>query len=151
RASRDLNVPKPVNAFTCRVRAGISNGIIRARMKHLPVVLGLAVVLAGCASPSAPPPRAEISDLPGHRPDGSILLPNQWSLRPAGKQVVVGDFPVNIALHPAGHHAAVLHSGFGQHEVVILGLPGGAVVSRANLEESFYGIQFSPDGKQLYC
>ena len=39
-------------------------------------------------------------DLPGYRPDGSILLPNQWSLRPAGRQIELGDFPVNIALHP---------------------------------------------------
>ncbi|HUA39573.1 MAG TPA: hypothetical protein VMA35_14365, partial [Candidatus Sulfopaludibacter sp.] len=33
-------------------------------------------------------------ELPGLRPDGSALLPNQWSLRPAGRQVELGDFPV---------------------------------------------------------
>ncbi|HVY70392.1 MAG TPA: beta-propeller fold lactonase family protein [Verrucomicrobiae bacterium] len=120
-------------------------------MNRLPITIGLAVVLAGCASPSTPAPRAEIRDLPGHRPDGSILLPNQWSLRPAGKQTVVGDFPINIAIHPSGRYAAVLHSGYSQHEVVILALPGGQVVSRASLKECFYGIQFSPDGKTLYC
>ena len=48
-------------------------------------------------------PRVEV---PGVRPDGSILLPNQWVLRPVGKQVRVGDFPVNIALHPSGNWAA---------------------------------------------
>lgn len=40
-------------------------------------------------------------DLPGYRPDGSVLLPNQWSLRPAGRQIEMGDFPVNIAVQPA--------------------------------------------------
>ena len=38
--------------------------------------------------------------LPGIQHNGSVQLPNQWSLRPAGRQVVVGDFPVNLALHP---------------------------------------------------
>ena len=48
------------------------------------------------AAPTPPPPRV----LPGVRPDGGVQLPNQWSLRPAGKQLALGDFPVNIALHP---------------------------------------------------
>jgi effector-binding domain-containing protein len=39
-------------------------------------------------------------------------------LRPAGKQVPLGDFPVNIALHPSGKYAAILHAGYGAHEVV---------------------------------
>ena len=37
-----------------------------------------------------------------------MLLPNQWSLRPAGKQLELGVFPVNIALHPSGRWLAVL-------------------------------------------
>ena len=90
-------------------------------------------------------------DLPGYRADGSILLPNQWSLRPAGRQIEMGDFPVNIALHPGGGFAAVLHSGHGRHEVVVVDLKQERVVSRAPLQESFYGITFSPDGRTLYC
>ena len=39
--------------------------------------------------------------LPGVQPGGAILLPNQWSIRPAGKQLELGDFPVNLALHRA--------------------------------------------------
>src|SRR5450631_4013087 len=49
--------------------------------------------------------------LPGVQPDGSIRLPNQWSLRPAGKQMTLGDFPVNLALHPEGKFLAALHAG----------------------------------------
>ena len=41
-------------------------------------------------------------------------------LRPAGRQVEVGDFPVNIAMHPEGKFAAILHCGYGQHEIKIL-------------------------------
>ncbi len=38
--------------------------------------------------------------LPGVQASGEILLPNQWSLKPAGRQITVGDFPVNIAVSP---------------------------------------------------
>ncbi|MEI6074895.1 MAG: bifunctional YncE family protein/alkaline phosphatase family protein [Verrucomicrobiota bacterium] len=88
---------------------------------------------------------------PGRQADGSMLLPNQWSLRPAGSSIELGDFPVNIALSPDGRFAAVLHCGYSQHEVIIVNLAEGKVASRANLTESFYGVAFSPDGRKLYC
>ncbi len=89
--------------------------------------------------------------LPGLQPDGSVLLPNQWSLRPVGQQIVVGDFPVNIALHPDGRYAAVLHCGYSQHEVRIIDVLQGKPVSQAALDEAFYGLAWSADGKHLYC
>src|SRR5688572_18494862 len=87
----------------------------------------------GAADRLARPPVA----LPGQRADGTVLLPNLWSLRPAGKQVVLGDFPVNIALHPSGRFAAVLHCGYGQHEIVMVELPGGRIAMRAHVNEAF--------------
>ncbi|MSU23931.1 MAG: YncE family protein [Opitutus sp.] len=89
--------------------------------------------------------------LPGLQRDGSVLLPNQWSLRPVGTQIPVGDFPVNLALHPGGVFAAVLHSGWGPHEVRILNVQAGRVVSQVALEESFYGLTWSPNGKKLFA
>lgn len=88
---------------------------------------------------------------PGRQSDGSMLLPNQWSLRPAGRHIELGDFPVNIALSPDGRFAAVLHCGYSKHEVVIVSLEEGRIASRANLAEAFYGLTFAPDGKKLYC
>src|SRR5215469_16110378 len=89
--------------------------------------------------------------LPGQRADGSVLLPNQWSLRPAGKQVPLGDFPVNIAVHPDGQYAAVLHSGHGQHEIIIVDVVAAKVVSSMKVNEAFYGLEFSTGGNRLYC
>jgi DNA-binding beta-propeller fold protein YncE len=88
---------------------------------------------------------------PGRQPDGSMLLPNQWSLRPAGTHIEMGDFPVNIALSPEGRFAAVLHCGYSQHEIVVVSLAEGKVVSRANVNEAFYGIAFAPDGRKIFC
>jgi Lactonase, 7-bladed beta-propeller/Phosphoesterase family len=89
---------------------------------------------------------------PGRKADGSVLLPNGWSLRPAGRQLELGgDFPVNIALHPGGRYAAVLHAGYSRHEVVIVDLAAERVVSRTPLHETFYGLEFSTRGDRLYC
>jgi len=90
-------------------------------------------------------------ELPGMRPDGSMLLPNQWSLRPAGTQVPMGDFPINIAVHPEGRYAAVLHSGHGPHEIIVVDLRTKEVVSRTKVNEAFYGLEFSPVGGRLFC
>lgn len=89
--------------------------------------------------------------LPGHRADGSVLLPNQWSLRPAGQQIELGDFPVNIAVHPQSRYAAILHSGYSQHGIMIVDLATERVVTNVPLEEAFYGIEFSRDGSSLFC
>ncbi len=90
-------------------------------------------------------------ELPGLKQDGSVLLPNAWSLRPAGRQTAVGDFPVNVAVHPGSRFAAVLHAGYGRHEVVVVDIRSERAVSRAPLPETFYGLCFSADGNQLFC
>jgi DNA-binding beta-propeller fold protein YncE len=89
--------------------------------------------------------------LPGAQPDGSVLLPNQWSLRPAGRQIEVGNFPVNVALHPRGQWAVVLHSGYGPHAVVVVEVATRRIVSSVIAPKTFYGLCFSPDGERLYA
>ena len=116
--------------------------------------LGIVVMSSALAAGTFDTP-AQIStpakaQLPGPRPDGSVLLPNQWSLRPAGRQVTLDDFPVNIAVHPGGQFAAVLHSGYGQHEIAVVDLRSAMVVTRQKIHEGFYGLEFSRDGKKLY-
>jgi YVTN family beta-propeller protein len=124
---------------------------------------GLLLVAAGCApTRPAPEPLAASSSaralggaakpvLPGQKADGSVLLPNQWSLRPAGKQVELADFPVNVAVHPGGRFAAVLHSGYSDHEILVVDLPSAKLASRTDVHEAFYGLEFSKDGRQLFC
>jgi DNA-binding beta-propeller fold protein YncE len=98
-----------------------------------------------------PPATPRIAQLPGVQKDGNILLPNQWSLHPAGKQIEVGDFPVNIALHPAGEWLAVLHAGYGTHEVMVVNLKRQKIASRVTVDQTFYGLCFAPDGRTLFA
>jgi DNA-binding beta-propeller fold protein YncE len=89
---------------------------------------------------------------PGLQPDGSVLLHNQWSVRPAGRQIELGNcFPVNVAMEPKGRYAAVLLAGYTPHEVVVVELNTGAITCRVPLHEAFYGLTFSADGRALYC
>ena len=88
---------------------------------------------------------------PGRQADGSVLLPNMWSLRPAGTQVDLADFPVNIAVHPEGRFAAILHAGNSAHEIHIVDIAKATVVQRVKVEEAFYGLEFAHSGKRLYA
>src|SRR5207248_7629275 len=97
------------------------------------------------------PPDRPARVLPGVQANGVIQLPDQWSLRPAGKQVELGDFPVNLALHPGGQWLAALHAGHGAHEIIVVNLKTQKVVSRVELDQTFYGVCFSPDGGKLYA
>jgi WD40 repeat protein len=113
----------------------------------------------GAGLPTPPPTAAarsadprQVRILPGPEKDGSIRLPNQWSLRPAGRQIQLGDFPVNAVLHPTGKWLAVLHAGFGTHEIHIVSLkPQPRVLSRVTLPQTFCGLCFSPDGHRLFA
>jgi DNA-binding beta-propeller fold protein YncE len=129
-------------------------------MRHRPIVaaavlLGTCAVLAAGLDPKREPiaakPAVLARVLPGVQPGGTVLLPNQWSLRPAGKQLLLGDFPVNLALHPGGEWLAVLHAGYGEHEVVIVDLKRQKISARVGIAQTFYGLCFAPDGRSLYA
>ncbi|MCI0492801.1 MAG: beta-propeller fold lactonase family protein [Planctomycetes bacterium] len=124
----------------------------------LATVVGVFLSVVGISQAAVEPAAAERSDsspaarvLPGLRPEGNILLPTQWSLRPTGEQLEVGDFPVHIALHPSGRWAAVLCAGYGDHEVVIVDLQERRKVSRVIVPQAFYGVAYDQAGEHLYA
>ena len=114
-------------------------------MRHVHWSLVVVLMSATQLLCAAEPPRT-----PGPQTDGSVLLPTQWSLRPVGRQVPVGDFPVNVALHPDGRHALVLHCGYGRHELAVLDLTTRNLVSRTIVPEAFYGLTLDATGRQCF-
>jgi hypothetical protein len=44
----------------------------------------------------------------------SVMLPNGWSLTPAGRSLEVGDLPLNIAVSSSGSLMAVTNNGQGR-------------------------------------
>jgi len=89
--------------------------------------------------------------LPGPRPDGSVLLHNQWPIHPVGSEVGLGEFPVSMAVERGGRFAAVLHAGWGPHGVRVVDLRTGKVTASVPIKETFSGIEFTPDGRHLVC
>ncbi len=68
-----------------------------------------------------------------------------------GRQAVAGRrLPVTIAIHPTQNFAAVLHAGYGDHEVIIVDMAEWRVVSRASIAETFVGLRFNSSGSQLF-
>ncbi|MFM8272522.1 MAG: bifunctional YncE family protein/alkaline phosphatase family protein [Gemmata sp.] len=122
------------------------------------LLIAAGVGLFGITSPAQPAkdepkPAAKPVVLPGIQRDGSVQLPNQWSLRPAGRHVETGDFPVNIAVHPTGEFAAVLCAGYGPHEILVVDLNPDRtrVLSRVQIHQAFYGLTWSGDGRQVFA
>jgi len=107
---------------------------------------GLAL---GATSLAAAPPPDRVQ--PGLQADGAVLLHNQWPIRPEGKQVELGDFPVNLAVDPSGRYVAALHASRGTPEIRVIDLETGRARPPVPLHETFYGLAFSPNGKQLVC
>jgi DNA-binding beta-propeller fold protein YncE len=89
--------------------------------------------------------------VPGPQPDGSVLLHNQWPIRPVGTQVPVGEFPVNLAIDPTSRYAAVLHAGWGPHEIRIVDLKTNTTTATLAVHETYAGLAFSANGRHLVC
>jgi DNA-binding beta-propeller fold protein YncE len=125
----------------------------RTLLAVTPLLTCCAVLTLAQTPGEQPEPKATGPVLPGIDRSGAIRLHNQWSIRPVGKQLELGDFPVNTALHPSGKWLAILHAGYGTHEVMIVDPSPKRphVVSRVVLRQAFNGLCFTPDGKTLFA
>jgi DNA-binding beta-propeller fold protein YncE len=110
----------------------------------------LALALALALAPGTPAALADDPTWPGMTPTGQILLPNGWRLDPAGTQVPLGDFPISMAENPKAPVLAVLHAGYGEHEVLTLDTGSDEVLARIPVPETFGGLAWSPDGSRLF-
>src|ERR1700704_1454238 len=92
----------PMLGFTFRRLTAINRPDINMRTLFGCFIILSFFVLASCTSRPRHPLRTRTIIVPGQQADGTMQLPNQWFLHPVGKQIVLGDFPVNIAVHPGG-------------------------------------------------
>ncbi|MBK8506102.1 MAG: beta-propeller fold lactonase family protein [Saprospiraceae bacterium] len=79
-----------------------------------------------------------------------VLLPNGWSLSPAGNMIALGDLPLNIAVSPSKKLLAVTNNGQSVQSVQLIDVQNEKVIDQIVLEKSWYGLKFSPDEKFLY-
>jgi YVTN family beta-propeller protein len=86
--------------------------------------------------------------LPGRQSDGRILLPNGWTLEPAGAHLDLGDLPLALDITPDEKYAAVANSGYVQ-DVSIVDLQNRRVTDRLALNFVWLGVRFFENGKRL--
>ncbi|MDB5351228.1 MAG: Phosphoesterase family protein [Planctomycetota bacterium] len=103
-------------------------------MSRTLLTLAALLVTATIASAQDPKPRS-----PGPT-DKGFLLPNGWTISPAGKQVTLTDLPLNILTTPDGKLALVATSGFNAHELSLIDLATGQIVSKVSRKQSWYGL-----------
>ncbi len=80
-----------------------------------------------------------------------VLLPNGWSLTPAGRSLPLGDLPLNMAVSASGKWIAVTNNGQSTQSLQLVDLTGGRVADSIDIPKSFVGLKFSADGKHLYA
>lgn len=79
-----------------------------------------------------------------------VLLPNGWTLTPAGRSLPLGDLPLNIAITPNKKYAAVTNNGQGKHSLQLMDAQKGTLLQSFEIPISWLGLAFSDDNKTLY-
>jgi YVTN family beta-propeller protein len=79
-----------------------------------------------------------------------FVLPNGWTITPAGRQVTLTDLPLNILPLAGGEHVLVATSGYNKHELSLIELATGRVVDSQTVKQSWYGLAMTPDRKRLW-
>ena len=80
-----------------------------------------------------------------------VLLPNGWNITPAGKNLPLGDLPLNIAVSKTGRYAAVTNNGQSTQSIQLFDAEKNAVLDKVNIRKAWYGLKFSGDEKHLYA
>lgn len=79
-----------------------------------------------------------------------LMLPNGWSLTPVGKQVGLGDLPLNTAVSHNKKLMAVTNNGQSTHSVELIDIATGKKVDSVAIPKAWYGLAFSDDDQSLY-
>jgi len=112
---------------------------MRRSAEHVLILMALTL-LAACQPVARP----------GLRSDGSVLLPNQWTLTPTGEQIPVGDLPLAMALSPDGRYLLVTNNGYADQYVSVIDVALRHEIGKIPMSESWLGLAFSPTGDRVY-
>ena len=95
---------------------------------------------------STPPAATEKPRFAGPSEQG-FLLPNGWTLTPAGEHLQLNDLPLNIIALPDGEHVLVSTNGYNAHELSLVNLASKQVVSKQANFQSWFGLAVNAAAK----
>src|SRR5580658_8310339 len=100
-------------------------GTVIQHRRWLAAVKVWAPVLIACLAPAI---HAQEAPQYAGATDKGFLLPNGWTLSPAGAHVVLADLPLNIITLADNRHALAATSGYNSHDLVLIDLQDRKVV-----------------------
>ncbi|MFL6194427.1 MAG: LpqB family beta-propeller domain-containing protein [Thermoanaerobaculia bacterium] len=107
-----------------------------------------AFVVAGLLA-SGPSLHAQRS-LPGPQGRGDTLLPNGWTIAPAGRHLAVGDLPLAMAESPDGRGLVIVNSGYSKPTLTVVDLQRMTVSLTVPVDNAWLGLAWHPDGKWIW-
>jgi YVTN family beta-propeller protein len=116
---------------------------IRLRLSHL--TLSVVVVAAGLC-----PVQAQEAPRYAGATEKGFLLPNGWTLQPAGQHVVLADLPLNIVPMSDNRHALAATGGYNAHELTLIDLQERKVVDRQSVRQSWFGLAMAPRADRIW-
>ena len=107
----------------------------------------LALVLAATLAGSLP-----AQDKPRYAgpTDKGYLLPNGWTVTPAGDQVITTDMVLDVRPLADGKHALVASSGFNDHDLMVVDLASKQVVDKETVRQSWFGLALDPEAGKVW-
>lgn len=89
--------------------------------------------------------------IPGSSKSGKVLLPNGWSLSPAGRSLPLGDLPLNIQISGSQKLMAVTNNGQSKQSIQLIDPQSEKILHDQPIGKAWYGLKFSSDEKKLYA
>lgn len=106
-----------------------------------PVILGLFLLANSAAAQT----------IPNNSDHSNVLLPNGWSLSPAGRSLPLGDLPLNIQISASQKLMAVTNNGQSRQSIQLIDPQTEKILHDQTIGKSWYGLKFSADEKKLYA
>jgi YVTN family beta-propeller protein len=79
-----------------------------------------------------------------------FLLPNGWTLNPAGQHVALADLPLNIVPLGGSRYALAATSGYNAHDLSLIDLVERKIIDHQRVSESWFGLAVSPTGDRIW-
>ena len=89
--------------------------------------------------------------VPNNSNPSKVLLPNGWSLSPAGRSLPLGDLPLNIQVSPSQKLMAVTNNGQSKQSIQLIDPQTEKILHDQPIGKAWYGLKFSADEKKLYA
>jgi YVTN family beta-propeller protein len=80
-----------------------------------------------------------------------VLLPNGWHLTPVGKQVPLGDLPLNLVVSNNRRYLAVTSNGQSKQSIELFDVQKGIKLDSIEIAKSWYGLAFGKNDQFLYA